>query len=356
MRKIGLTLFAFAMSVASMMAQAPQAMNYQVVIRNADGTLSASQSVSVRASLVQGADNVVYVEEHQTETNVNGLATLAIGAGRVISGDFASIDWSTGDYSIEIAIDPDGGGNYSLTSRQSLLSVPYALYAANATIDYSQISVDVPSRLGELENDMNFITESEAEGFMAEVLYTALKTDSVRRALIEYVVRDTVAIKKYGEDVFSMLLDDKAYVKKLGGKTFNSLVSDTAFVRECMTKVFDKLIADKATFNAFGKMVFNMLDNNKELMMEYAGDLFHNEKFRAFAKSFLNEFMTRFPNALNNVVETIGKDRLVAMLQQTGVLDEIKEQMKDELQSELESEIQSLKQQIIDEIKAELQP
>ncbi|MFT6843268.1 MAG: hypothetical protein ACJASR_002044, partial [Psychroserpens sp.] len=71
----------------------------------------------------------VYVETQTPTTNVNGLVSLEIGTGIVISGDFTTIDWSTDSYFIKTETDPAGGTTYTITGTSQLMSVPFALYA-----------------------------------------------------------------------------------------------------------------------------------------------------------------------------------------------------------------------------------
>jgi len=112
-------------------AQAPQKMSYQAVVRDAANGLIANQMVGMQISVLQGSDTgtPVYVETQTTTTNANGLASLEIGAGTVLTGTFASIDWSTGTYYIKTETDLTGGTSYTITGASQLLSVPYALYA-----------------------------------------------------------------------------------------------------------------------------------------------------------------------------------------------------------------------------------
>ena len=114
-------------------AQAPQLMSYQAVVRNASGVLVANANVGVRISILQGSTSgtAVYSETHALATNENGLVTLQIGGGNVQSGNFSTIDWGSGTYFIKTETDPNGGTNYSISGTSQLLSVPYALYAAN---------------------------------------------------------------------------------------------------------------------------------------------------------------------------------------------------------------------------------
>lgn len=115
----------------SAFAQAPQKMSYQAVIRDNTNQLIANTAIGMQVSILQGSASgtAVYVETHTPTTNQNGLTTVELGSGTQVSGDFTTIDWSTGDYFIKIETDPTGGIAYTITGTSQLLSVPYAFYA-----------------------------------------------------------------------------------------------------------------------------------------------------------------------------------------------------------------------------------
>ncbi len=117
-------------------AQAPSKMNYQAVIRDAGGELLKDQFVNTRIQVIANSEfgAAVYVETHGVQTNANGLITLSIGTGIVVSGDFATIDWSDGPYFLKTETDPTGGSNFTIVGTSELMSVPYALYAANGGV------------------------------------------------------------------------------------------------------------------------------------------------------------------------------------------------------------------------------
>jgi hypothetical protein len=112
-------------------SQAPEAFNYQAVIRNGAGDILASSQVAVQTSILQDAEagTAVYVERFNPTTNDHGLISLKLGKGNVQSGIFNTIDWGSHSYYIKIEVDPDNGTNYSSMGSSQLLSVPYALYA-----------------------------------------------------------------------------------------------------------------------------------------------------------------------------------------------------------------------------------
>ncbi|SIQ13049.1 hypothetical protein SAMN05880574_10658 [Chryseobacterium sp. RU37D] len=115
-------------------AQVPEKMSYQAIVRNTGGQILANQSIGIRASILQGspAGAAIYSERLTGNTNANGLNTLEIGAGTVLTGTFNTIDWSTGSYYLKTETDPSGGTNYTITGTSQLLSVPYAMYAKSA--------------------------------------------------------------------------------------------------------------------------------------------------------------------------------------------------------------------------------
>ena len=133
MKKLHTILVALLIT-ATTFAQAPEKMSYQAVVRDASGVLVSEQVVGMRIQIIQGSEfgASVYVETQTPTTNANGLVTLEIGTGTVITGSFNSIEWDNGPYFIETETDPTGGSNYSIIGNSQLLSVPYALYAKNS--------------------------------------------------------------------------------------------------------------------------------------------------------------------------------------------------------------------------------
>jgi hypothetical protein len=120
----------------SVFAQAPQKMSYQAVIRNNSNALITSTPVGMKISILQGSSSgaAVYVETQTPSTNANGLVSLEIGSGTVVTGTFAGINWATGTYFIKTETDPTGGTAYTIVGTNQLMSVPYALFSANAGV------------------------------------------------------------------------------------------------------------------------------------------------------------------------------------------------------------------------------
>ena len=113
-----------------LVAQVPQLINYQAVVRNSAGTplpngTVVSTDFQIHDSTANGT--VVYHEHWQATTNQFGLITYAIGT----HASLGNIQWSAGQKWLQVLIDPTGGTNYTDMGTTQLLSVPYALSAGN---------------------------------------------------------------------------------------------------------------------------------------------------------------------------------------------------------------------------------
>jgi hypothetical protein len=129
-----------AMALSSVLwAGVPQQISYQAVLRNDSGYVLQNQAVNIQIEILQGgvSANVVYTEEHDLTTAMDGVVSFSIGSGTT-SDSFADIDWSSGDYAVRLLVDGISLGETPLTS------VPFALYADRASkadsVEYSAIS------------------------------------------------------------------------------------------------------------------------------------------------------------------------------------------------------------------------
>ena len=116
-----------------LLAQVPQQLGYQAVVRDSQNQLISQANVGILVSIIHGSPSgsVAFAESHSVQTNVNGLFTIAIGNGTAVSGSFENINWQNGPLYIKTDIDPNGGTQYTLSSTQVFQSVPYALFASN---------------------------------------------------------------------------------------------------------------------------------------------------------------------------------------------------------------------------------
>lgn len=178
MKKVLTTLLAIIAFAGTLFAQAPQGFNYQAVVRNAAGQLISNRPVSVRISITRGSQTgtTVYQQAQNINTNANGLFTLTVGEN---STDFANIDWANGPYFLNSDIDPEGNSNYTLSTSQKILAVPYAHFAeVAARLDEGYVYEEsdprftnwgfvydslrnAPTNLSQFSNDMNFLTPED---------------------------------------------------------------------------------------------------------------------------------------------------------------------------------------------------
>ncbi len=179
------------------LAQAPQKMSYQAVVRNASNNLVANQGVGMQISILQGSATgpAVYVETQTPITNGNGLVSLEIGTGTVVSGDFSAIDWANGMYFVKTEADPTGGVAYTIFGSKQLLSVPYALYASTSGCSSANDSslASILTSIDSMSNDIG--TMADRIGVMADRILvtnqliaglaaTMLQKDSMMFAMI----------------------------------------------------------------------------------------------------------------------------------------------------------------------------
>ncbi len=132
-------------------SQAPEAINYQAIVRDGAGLVLSNQSVGIQISILQGSatGTIVYQETFTPTTNTFGLVNMQIGIGNVQTGSFSSIDWGLGPYYVETAVDVNGGTNYLTISTTQFLSMPYALYTTQAaTVDSTWLQNFINSNSG----------------------------------------------------------------------------------------------------------------------------------------------------------------------------------------------------------------
>ena len=169
MKKFTTLITFLLLCAATLFGQAPEKFTYQAVVRNASNSLVANSPVGVRISILQGgvAGTLVFMENHTAVTNANGLVTIVIGSGNLQQGSLSDIEWGESTVFLKTEIDPTGGSNYTITSTQQLLSVPYALYANEAgnrfSGDYNDLTntpsiPTVPTNVSTFTNDAGYIT------------------------------------------------------------------------------------------------------------------------------------------------------------------------------------------------------
>ena len=136
----------FLLLLFSVSSFAQEGINYQGVATNSSGAELINQNISVQTSIISDSatGTMQWQETHSVTTDKFGLFNLVIGQGTSTglgqSLSFEEIQWGSGNHFLKIEMDATGGSNYILIGTNQMMSVPYALYAENANINYDSIS------------------------------------------------------------------------------------------------------------------------------------------------------------------------------------------------------------------------
>ena len=127
MKRVLLFLFVVLGLAVSGFAQNDK-ISYQAVVRNSANQIVYNTQLTVTINITNGEDgDVVYSERHTVTSNANGLISLLIGDGEVLSGSWDAVPWNTAYMSASIA---NTGSSETVAAHALPLSaVPYAMYA-----------------------------------------------------------------------------------------------------------------------------------------------------------------------------------------------------------------------------------
>jgi len=129
--KLLFTVFFVGVFSLILPAQSPETMNYQAVVRNASGQpVPAGTPVTLRFTIhdLTGNGTSVFTQTVQDTANQFGLVTAQIGR----TGNLATVNWGSGSKFLQVETDVNNTGVFSDMGTSQLISVPYALYAANS--------------------------------------------------------------------------------------------------------------------------------------------------------------------------------------------------------------------------------
>lgn len=155
MKKVLILLGVFASLIT--MAQAPQKINYQAVVRNSSGVPIVSTSINFTITI---SNSSTFMESQTVSSNSVGIVTLVIGSGSLLtpSTPLSAIDWSINPTNITVVMDI-GSGPVTVANQQ-LVSVPYALYAEKSGSSSSSSSTYSPSANVSLTGNVVDLTNS----------------------------------------------------------------------------------------------------------------------------------------------------------------------------------------------------
>ena len=146
MKRIFFTLliFVFAQNVIG------QGINFQGVARSANGTILASQKISLKLSIITGSNTSTpdYIETRSIATNAQGIFSVVVGDTGAIStiGTYATISWKTSSKFLKVEMDPNNGINFISMGTTPLQYVPFSYYSNG--VDAANVAGILPVKSG----------------------------------------------------------------------------------------------------------------------------------------------------------------------------------------------------------------
>jgi len=173
---------------------------------------------------------------------------------------------------------------------------------SSSLTDYAKTE-DLPTKVSELENDSKYIKEDDINAIVLEILYAAFQDPEVRDAIIEDILKDTDAMKKYGSEIVDMVLADNDYVKTIGNKFITYLTSNP-----------DLLIAAVQKAIAVAK-------ENKDMVKDIAQSLLNDESFKSYVKTAIKSYATE--STIKEIIQSVGEDKIVAIIKDLGITEAV---------------------------------
>lgn len=199
------------------MAQVPQKMSYQAVIRTDGGQIVSNQYLDVEISVLQQSEdgastNLIYKETHTAKTTSNGIINLEIGSGKTMN-DFSKIDWGKGPYFIQSTTEVDGK---SVIVNSQLLSVPYSLYSEKAkyaeSFDETALQKIIDERVKKIIGSMN-LNESGDDGKLPG-RFSVSSSKSVRFSKGNLQYQASTNTWKFAENQFDFLGENNLHASE----------------------------------------------------------------------------------------------------------------------------------------------
>jgi hypothetical protein len=143
-------LIAISIIFFQLNSYAQNGLNFQGVARSSNNVILASQSISLRLSILQGSvnGNLEYSEIRKVTTNTQGLFSVVIGDEEAAStiGNFAAINWKNTPKYLKIELDPNAGNNFITIGTTQFQYVAYAQFAKS--VDALNITGVIPVEKG----------------------------------------------------------------------------------------------------------------------------------------------------------------------------------------------------------------
>ncbi|HOU73979.1 MAG TPA: hypothetical protein PLW22_04400 [Tenuifilum sp.] len=129
-------LLLFLVVAITTAAQQPVGFSYQAVLRNSSGQVLANQNVTLRLSLTDASGTTTYYSEsHALQTTAQGVVSLTVGGGTVVSGTYSAVPWQGQEVRLRVEVSTDGV-NYSDMGSKAIQPVPYTIFSDSARVSY----------------------------------------------------------------------------------------------------------------------------------------------------------------------------------------------------------------------------
>jgi hypothetical protein len=138
-------------------AQPPPGINYQSVAKDPMNNVAKNRDIFIKGAIRQGRIDgpIVWEEAHQAKSDIDGIFTIVIGQGTKTSTttikDISQIDWANGPFyfNLKVAVAPSipaawwiAANNYLDMGTSQMMSVPYAMFAGNASV--TNVTTSIP--------------------------------------------------------------------------------------------------------------------------------------------------------------------------------------------------------------------
>ncbi|MBQ9436626.1 MAG: hypothetical protein IJU33_10950, partial [Bacteroidales bacterium] len=166
-----ITLLMMMLLAGFAMAQTPQKLSYQAVVRNSANQLVVNQPVTVTVDITDAAGSTNYYSEtHSVTTNPNGLISLMVGEGTPVSGKMSDVIWW--DAAIKTTIDVTGT---KIENTTLVTAVPYALHADSARTVNREV----------LNEQIHEVTDQAISNLNIRISRTNVRVDSIGKKLTD---------------------------------------------------------------------------------------------------------------------------------------------------------------------------
>lgn len=264
---------------------APQAVNYQGVLRRADGDAMANTRVAIRLSIVAdtASTQTVYAELHETQTDDVGLFAVELGKG-ISASRFSAVPWGARQLWLRVDVDDDAGGPrpFLRLGQQEIVSVPYAIYAertkkADTAVVVQGFALGLGVAYG-TGDSLSYLTPAP-QGYLLVSTgraqpewkpVSSIIDGSVIDSIITTIVRDTSFVRGLTDTVRLTLQRDTAFIK--------AVASDST-IRDVVTRLVDSTLRNRPVYRDFRDSLIGDREYIDTMTIVYGDRLSRDRRF-----------------------------------------------------------------------------